>query len=98
MAQKVLRLLKTGGYSYCSSPEELVGKGRCNHIPGMCFHQKQVNGLTCVEVSSFDGSDKDLPEAIVDAEKLNAYVINLDNELSKEKKKKILNFFKNYKR
>lgn len=30
-----IRALKDGtGYSECSSPDELVGKGRCNHILG----------------------------------------------------------------
>lgn len=30
----VLRPKKDGGYSECSSPDELVGKGRCCHVLG----------------------------------------------------------------
>lgn len=30
----VIRPRKDGGYSLCSSPDELVGKGRCCHVLG----------------------------------------------------------------
>ena len=96
MAQKTLRLLKTGGCSYCSSPEHLVGKGRCNHIPGLCFKQKQEKGMIFVEISSLDGSSEGLPNAKVDTEKLDTYVQDLDKALSNEKKNKIIDFFSSH--
>lgn len=94
---RVLRLLKSGGCSYCSSPENMVGKGRCNHIPGICFNQKQENGMTFVEITSLDGSKDGIPEARVDTTKLDSYVQDLDKALSDEKKKKIIGFFEDYK-
>lgn len=36
MVKGVLRPTKNGGFSFCSSPENLVGKGRCNHILRKC--------------------------------------------------------------
>ena len=92
---KVLRLLRSGGCSYCSAPEHLVGKGRCKHIPGICFEQKlDKQGHTCVEIKSSE--ENPVPKSLVKEEDLNDYVRNLDQELSKEKRAKILEFFRNY--
>lgn len=92
---RVLRPLITGGCSYCSSPDHLVGKGRCRHTLGMNFKTERVNGMTVVEIASIDGSEKDVPEIKVERAKLDKYVQDLNKELAKETKKKLLAFFEN---
>lgn len=94
----VLRPLKSGGFSYCKSPEHLVGKGRCNHLPGMAFNMsKSESGLSVVEVQSVDFDSNMKPgEYKVEEKELNDFVLNLDKELSRKKKEDILNFFKTH--
>lgn len=95
---RVLRPLKNGGFSYCSSPDHLVGKGRCNHLPGISYKQtKNEDGFDCVEISSLDDSDQtNIPKSLVKEDDLNEYVRNLDSQLEAEKKKKIIEFFNKY--
>lgn len=94
----VLRPLKSGGFSYCKSPEHLVGKGRCNHLPGMAFNMaRSESGLSVVEVQSVDFDNNVKPgEYKVEEKKLNDFVMKLDKELSKKKKDSILKYFKSH--
>lgn len=91
---KVLRPLKSGGFSYCSSPEDKVGQGRCQHLPGIVFKQKTTdNGCTCVEIDSIDNNTTNIPKSMMKKDELDTYTKQIAVELDDEKKKRIIDFF-----
>ena len=87
----VIRPRKDGGFSECSSPDELVGRGRCCHILDQ--------GQPAMEIAKIQ---RGVYEVKIDDSKLtiNAQkqtVIDFFNNLPKideEKRDKIINFLK----
>lgn len=82
----VIRPLKSGGYSICRSPEELVGKGRCKHKLGISFKLKDDGSMVC-NVGE---------EETKDEKQINNYLKSLGDTISEEKKEKILMFFEDF--
>ncbi len=86
MSKGVIRPLKTGGYSLCTSPDNLVGKGRCKHI--------------LAESLKFDGDNDDTrfisigDNKVEDEEEVNKYIANIGSDLSDDKRKRILSKLK----
>ena len=58
-----IRQRKDGGFSLCSSPDEMVGRGRCIHVPDGQVAADSVDlisrGLYLSEVDSEPKSEKD---------------------------------------
>lgn len=53
----VMRLRKDGGYSPCSAPDELVGKGRCCHVG-----DSQVFRMTPIQRNMYEIEVGDMPQ------------------------------------
>ena len=96
MSTTVLRPKKDGsGYSECSSPDELVGKGRCCHVLGEAGEQvlslnKIQRGMYEVKI---DDSEKQSSSINISAQK--DTIIKFFNSMAKlddEQVKKIVNF------
>ena len=87
MIVKKMRPLKTGGFSLCSCPDDLVGKGRCRHVLGFASIVWDYDNLKMVDMDGNEiGSKK---------EDLVNYLSASCNEISEDKKQKILEYFNN---
>lgn len=86
-----IRKRKDGGYSECSSPDELVGKGRCCHV----LEGENVKmELTKIQRGMYEVKINE-SKLTIDSQK--DTIIEFFNSLPKideEKQKKILNFLK----
>lgn len=86
-----IRKRKDGGYSECSSPDELVGKGRCCHVledGGVNMELTKIQrGMYEVKVNESKLTINAQKETIVD-------FFNSLPKLSEEKQRRIINFLK----
>lgn len=88
MAQGVMRPRKDGGFSICYSPEDKVGKGRCNHVLGFAsIVWNEDNDLSMIDMSGNN----------IDKNHIFSYINNIAKSLPDEKKKKLVDYFKNFK-
>lgn len=85
---KKMRPLKTGGWSLCSCPDELVGKGRCRHMLGVAqiVFDDEADKMKLVNVEGMDISGNS--KAIQDC-------LDKIPEIDEEKKIKLLDYFNN---
>lgn len=83
---KVLRYTKDGKLSLCSSPYNLVGKGRCNHILGSPAHMHNINeDDSPIQDSSTSTNDSIQHPPIYTSIKNNIYVVEINsNEATKK--------------
>lgn len=81
-----IRERKDGGFSFCSSPDDMVGKGRCIHIPDGQVAANSVDlvsrGLYLSEVDN-GSKEEDFKETMV------TFFQSLGS-ISKEKEKRII--------
>lgn len=85
----VLRPNKNGGVSRCSSPDHLVGKGRCNHIAGSIAnlqYDKESKSYS-VDVKDYDLQKKESDKEKI--ENISKYLDSGKKEISKEKREEI---------
>mgnify|MGYP004593691607 CR=1 FL=1 len=91
MSSTVIRKRKDGGYSECSSPNDLVGKGRCCHISEEGELNMQVykmqRGMYEVKVNDSVLTINAQQNTIID------FFDNLP-KISEEKKNKIIEYLK----
>lgn len=88
MAQAVMRPRKSGGFSICRSPEDCVGKGRCDHVLGFAsiVWNSEKGDLTMIDMSGNN----------IDTSKIDDYIKNISASLSEEKKQKLVKYFRNF--
>lgn len=88
---KKMRPLRTGGYSMCSCPDELVGKGRCRHVLGIAqvIYDDKENKVKMVNMDGLtvSGNDNDEIHAM----------LNKIPQLPEETVNKLLDYFKDFK-
>ena len=90
MVHTYIRKRKDGGYSECSSPDELVGKGRCCHILEEGEHPME---LTRVQRGMYEVKVKEDKRMTIEGQK--ETIIEFFNNLPKidqEKQKRIIEF------
>ena len=88
-----IRKRKDGGYSECSSPDELVGKGRCCHILDEGENNKME--LTKIQRGMYELKVNE-DSLTIEAQK--ETILNFFNNLPKiddEKQKKIIDYLNN---
>lgn len=88
---KKMRPLRTGGYSMCSCPDELVGKGRCKHVLGIAqvIYDDRDSKIKMVNMDGLnvsDNSSKDIKDMLGKIPQLPDDTVN-----------KLLEFFKSFK-
>ena len=85
----VIRPRKDGGYSECSSPDELVGHGRCCHV---LDHDKPIMEIEKIQRGAYEVKVSD-STLTINAQK-NAIIdfFNSMEKIDSEKKKDIIDF------
>lgn len=83
---KVLRYTKDGKLSLCSSPDNLVGKGRCNHILGSPTHMHNISeDNSPIQYSSTSTDNSTQHPSIHTSIQNNIYVVEINsNKATKE--------------
>ena len=83
-----IRQRKDGGLSLCSSPDEMVGKGRCIHVPDGQVAADSVDlisrGLYLSEVDNEPATEKDFNKTVT-------AFFNTLGTISIEKQRRIIN-------
>lgn len=83
-----IRQRKDGGFSLCSSPDEMVGRGRCIHVPEGQVVSNSVDlisrGLYLSEVDNEPATEKDFNNTV------SAFFSTLGT-ISVEKQRRIIN-------
>ena len=96
MAERILALTKDGKITYCTAPEELRGKGRCNHIAHQSPGQSSADFLQSIEnkilVEGEDENEVQQEEKIVDQKD---YIFNIVSKYAKVENPKWENVVKN---
>jgi hypothetical protein len=87
---KILRQTKNGNLSLCSSPNDKIGKGRCNHVIGdinikIVYDPQEKNYSVNVSDSGINMTEKESKEKI-------ASLINNIHPLPEQTQRKILDF------
>ena len=93
MAQTFIRKRKDGGYSECSSPDELVGRGRCCHI---LEEGENSMELKRVQRGVYEVNIKEDQKMTIEGQK--ETIIEFFNNLPKidqEKQKRIIEYLEN---
>lgn len=88
-----LRPKKNGGSSQCSSPDELVGKGRCCHILGESVGAMEI---TQIDRGSYEIVVNNSKISIQAQEQAIADFFSAMPKLEVEKREEIINFFKEF--
>ena len=83
-----IRQRKDGGYSLCSSPDEMVGRGRCIHVPDGQVAANSVDlisrGLYLSEVDNEVKTEKEFNNTVT-------AFFNTLGTISIEKQRRIIN-------
>lgn len=86
MEVNMIRPLKTGGCSVCKSPDDRVGKGRCQHIMDM----KQTIKIEWDGEAYIGNVSIDEVDIQVNQQKIKDFIKSIEDSLTQEEKQSIL--------